>query len=123
MKKMETKVRINKKERKLQKMWDVLYDPEATTPYELAKECFIWGLNYLYATQNGDVSAVMGLFGSGSKGVGKLVPKTQQNGRIQWIRPEQQKTIELAGSAFGSELKDMLKKIRHGGEEPSPIEG
>jgi hypothetical protein len=119
---METKVRIGKKERTLQKMWDEIYDPKKTSLYELVKECFVWGLKYKHANQNGDFSSVLGLFGTASKGVGNFVPKKQNNGKVIWTTPKQQETVKLAGGGLGSELKAIFKKKGLGEEESSPKE-
>lgn len=43
--------------------------------------------------------------------------KKRQKQMISLMRPEQKRTVEMAGSAFGSELKSVLKSIKF--EEPS----
>lgn len=42
--------------------------------------------------------------------------KKRQKQMISLMRPEQKRTVEMAGSAFGSELKNALKSIKF--EEP-----
>jgi len=38
--------------------------------------------------------------------------KKRQKQMISLMRPEQKRTVEMAGSAFGSELKNALKSIK-----------
>jgi hypothetical protein len=48
--------------------------------------------------------------------------KKRQKQMISLMRPEQKRTIEMAGSAFGSELKNALKSIKFEESFPDPPE-